>query len=452
MFGPDDENLFSFLTQAPVGIASDPGGVPSNVLQSLVPPPAPPPSPPPQAAPAAAEPPKRRRSLLDTIGRISDVLAKVGGAEALYQPTLDAREDRTLKLGDHERQVLADNLKIAQDKFELGDKGNTRLAMAARGAKAILAANPNADIGAVWNALGQRMQLTPEEIQGVGQQIATDPGFLDGLIAGGTDPKLDQSKYGGNVVYAKGPDGKIVAFQPSITGDGARPILPEGFEAIDPPKAVDLGGRTVLVGTRSGGVNKILPNSEKPGMRGGVPIRERPGFRGGRPIAPPPAKAGDGSANGASVSSILNDFGIVLDGKLDPVADLIRGSTSGAVQNYASKIPGALGIATEGQEKIARLGTIDNALVLALAGGKLGAGVSNADRDFFKEMSGKISDPNSPANSRLAAWDQIKARLRGIKARETAGGGSSTSAAPARSRTPVVRPRGKAGWTIVKVQ
>jgi hypothetical protein len=34
---------------------------------------------------------KPRRSFLDVLGGISDVLAKVGGAEPLYQPTLDAR-------------------------------------------------------------------------------------------------------------------------------------------------------------------------------------------------------------------------------------------------------------------------------------------------------------------------------------------------------------------------
>jgi hypothetical protein len=71
-----------------------PGVAQANVLQQLpdaqpAPVQAPPPPPPPPAPVAA---PHKRRSLLDTIGRISDVLAKVGGADALYQPTLDARE------------------------------------------------------------------------------------------------------------------------------------------------------------------------------------------------------------------------------------------------------------------------------------------------------------------------------------------------------------------------
>lgn len=40
----------------------------------------------PQVAPG-----RQRRSLLETLGGVADVIARVGGAEALYQPTLDAR-------------------------------------------------------------------------------------------------------------------------------------------------------------------------------------------------------------------------------------------------------------------------------------------------------------------------------------------------------------------------
>jgi hypothetical protein len=144
-------------------------------------------------------------------------------------------------------------------------------------------------------------------------------------------------------------------------------------------------------------------------------------------------KAGSGSDD---VNAILQDFNIKLSGKEDPVANLIKGSTSGYIENIASMVPGALGKSTPGQENIGRLETIDNALVLALAGGKLGAGVSNADRDFFKEMSGKISDPNIPSNRRIAAWQQIKARLRGIERRA-----AQPTAKPAARQAPVARPR-----------
>lgn len=132
----------------------------------------------------------------------------------------------------------------------------------------------------------------------------------------------------------------------------------------------------------------------------------------------------------SDVAQILQDFGIRVDGKEDPVADLIKDSTSGWLQYGASMIPGAFGYSTKGQENIGRLETIDNALVLAIAGGKLGAGVSNADRDFFKEMSGKISDPTIPTGQRLAAWDQVKGRLRGILNRE-----STPAKAPARTNS-----------------
>jgi hypothetical protein len=147
----DSANILSVLQMlAPPPGADAPDvqlpGVASNVLQQLpssVPQAAPMPvQAPPPPPPAATEAPHRRRSLLDTIGRISDVLAKVGGADALYEPTLNAREDRALKLGDHGRLVDSENVKLATDKFDLGDKQNLRVGQAARGLKAIMTQNP----------------------------------------------------------------------------------------------------------------------------------------------------------------------------------------------------------------------------------------------------------------------------------------------------------------------
>lgn len=253
----DPDNLFQLL----VGQAQQ-APEQSNVLQAAQPAPMPVQTPPPPAPVAVAEPHKRR-SLLDTIGRISDVLAKVGGADALYQPTLDAREDRGLKLGDHSRLVDSENIKLATDKFDLGDKQNLRIGQAARGLKAIMTQNPNADVGQAWNALASHMQLDPATAQSFGSIFTTHPEEIDGVIASMTDPKLQQSKYSGSVVYAKDSNGKIVAFQPSLNDDGGRSILPDGYSAIEPSKVVDLGGSAAVVGN-SGQSKVILPKTVRP--------------------------------------------------------------------------------------------------------------------------------------------------------------------------------------------
>lgn len=257
----DPDNIFQIL------MGNSPAGGQSNVLQGMAPQPRAPQEPTPaadiaQAAVAASPPtPKPRRSLIDTIGRISDVFAKVGGAEALYQPTLDAREKHGFDVQDHGLKVDEATIKNATDKFDLGDKHNARLGQAARGLKAIQAAG--GDINQAWPVLAQRMQLDPDTISSVGQALASDPHALDGLIGAATDPKYDQSKYSGSVVYAKGPDGKIVAFQPSLSNDGGRSILPDGYSAIEPSKVLDLGGSAAVVGN-SGERKVILPKTAKP--------------------------------------------------------------------------------------------------------------------------------------------------------------------------------------------
>lgn len=169
----------------------------TNVLQAAAPPPAPI-APVPVAAPAApaptaapAEPPRKRRSVIETIGRLADVFAKVGGAEALYEPTLNARADRTFGMEDRQRKISADEIALATGKFELGDAQNARLGQFARGLKAIQAGG--GDINTALPVLGQRMQIDPETIQAVQQEIATNPNALDGLIAATTEAKQGSS-------------------------------------------------------------------------------------------------------------------------------------------------------------------------------------------------------------------------------------------------------------------
>lgn len=126
----------------------------------------------------------------------------------------------------------------------------------------------------------------------------------------------------------------------------------------------------------------------------------------------------------------------------DPVADLIRKSTSGGAEKLGADIVGFIpesmgGGATKGMEAIGALEVIASELTLALLpGNKLGAGVSNEDRKMFEKLVGEMANPNIPAGKRLAAWGQLKARMGRIfgvaepKAAGSAAGGGKTPVIP----------------------
>lgn len=132
--------------------------------------------------------PRERRSVLDTVGRIADVLARVGGAEALYQPTLDARQDREFAIEDRQRAIDLDALKTAltrqqiqQGENELADAGLGKVGLAVRGLQAIQARGGNT--AQAWPVLAQQIGLDPERTRVIGEAIATDPNAVFGLNA-----------------------------------------------------------------------------------------------------------------------------------------------------------------------------------------------------------------------------------------------------------------------------
>jgi hypothetical protein len=92
----------------------------------------------------------------------------------------------------------------------------------------------------------------------------------------------------------------------------------------------------------------------------------------------------------------------------DKVAKLIDESTSGGAQkNAADLYEWATGKGTPGAEKIAQLATVTNDITLNLLKGKLGSGISNADREFLQARSGDIANPKLASNVRHKAWRQF---------------------------------------------
>jgi len=274
------------------------GGNPVNVMQQAgITPDMAQPAPVPQAPQPAAQAPRPRRSLLETIGRISDVLATTGGAQPLYEPTINAREDRA-------RQIQADQQKLAMGNFELGDKGNARTGMAVRGLQAIMRQNPNADPSTVWPLIAQQAGVDPEHISQLSQVFATNPAAIDGLAEALNG---HEGKYAKQVNIAVDPStGKTIAYQVDDMGNVHQVQLPENYNPVDPIQAVNTGGETKLVRRNSGTVAKILPNTERPGAAADRNSRER--IAGNRDataitIAGMPARAQPGQAGGPSAAA-----------------------------------------------------------------------------------------------------------------------------------------------------
>lgn len=95
----------------------------------------------------------------------------------------------------------------------------------------------------------------------------------------------------------------------------------------------------------------------------------------------------------------------------DRLSKLIKQSTSGGLESAAAGVSGFFGRSTPGAKAIAQIGTLVNNIVLERMNGKLGAGVSNEDREFFKSLQGNLDNPSIPVETRLAAWNEAKRRM-----------------------------------------
>lgn len=272
------------------------GGNPVNVMQQAgIDPNMPQPAPVSQAPEPAAQAPRPRRSLLETIGRISDVLATTGGAQPLYEPTINAREDRA-------RQIQSDQQKLAAGAFELGDKGNARAGMALRGLQAIQRAG--GDVNAAWPILAQQAGIPPERAAQMAQIFGQDPRAIDGLAETFNG---HEGKYAKQVNIAVDPaTGNTIAYQVDDAGNVHQVQLPENYNPVDPMQTVDLGGKTGIIGRNSGNIKRIIPKTERPGGAADRASRER--IAGGRnvtaiTIAGMPARAQPGQGGGPSAAA-----------------------------------------------------------------------------------------------------------------------------------------------------
>lgn len=360
-----------------------------------------------------------RRSLLDTVGQISDVLAKVGGAQALYQPTIDARQDRQLTLGDHARAVDLEKLKLASNQMDNTTQAGKIAGQAVRGVKAILAANPGADPTKVWQAMAAQTGVDPAHTAAIAQAIAQDPNSLSGLDAALNGAgKTDATKYGGTAIYATGPDGKLAVFQPGLGDQAGRSILPEGYTPVDPTKVVNLGGETALIGDKTGTTKQILQNTIRPDtVANNQTQRDIAKGRNDTQITiagmPAREKSGGGAAKGDPYSAFTSSVSGLrsLDNSLnDLVSDPNIHGATGLIGGHLNLTSGQRAI----QAKIESLS--GQAIPAAIAAIKASGGASpravSEITGEAKGLVGAIQNRNQDPNDYISNVNAARARLR----------------------------------------
>lgn len=103
-------------------------------------------------------------------------------------------------------------------------------------------------------------------------------------------------------------------------------------------------------------------------------------------------------------------------GKEDKIEQLIKSSTSGAIERGAASVVGWFpeavgGGSTSGMKSLRSVESLASGIVLDLMNRKLGAGISNADREFIVGQLGDVGNGMKPYEERLAAWRQAKNRM-----------------------------------------
>lgn len=237
------------------------------------------------AAPQPTRAPRERRTVLDTVGRIADALAKAGGASPLYQPTLDAREDRRFALEDRQRGIDLEALKMALTRQqmqagaqqletgqnELTDYSTEKVGLGVRGLQAIQ--KRGGDPVKAWPLIAQQLGIAPERAAIIGDAIQKDPDTLFGLYSA---LNAQKNEFGLQPFYTQDANGNIQAYQ--LGKDGSiRPVdLPEGQTPAGQTAVMDTGGANIVYDKRTGRSVRVTPKSGGP-VAGENPIVDAQG-------------------------------------------------------------------------------------------------------------------------------------------------------------------------------
>lgn len=141
----------------------------------------------------------------------------------------------------------------------------------------------------------------------------------------------------------------------------------------------------------------------------------------------PEAPVGSAAYNNKRFATeVLDTIGFNAETGEDRVSKLIQKSTGGGLQKGGAGVRAFFGGTSPGMAALAEIKPIVRKIVLDKMNGKLGAGISNEDREFITGLAGNVENPDLPVGERLAAWNSFKSIM--LKYANTGGTPAATGA------------------------
>ena len=116
-------------------------------------------------------------------------------------------------------------------------------------------------------------------------------------------------------------------------------------------------------------------------------------------------------------NNILESINYDFKEDYSPIYDQIMSSTSGQFETTLTDVPRYFGVSTSGRVAAADLDNLAKNITTQMTEGKLGSGISNADRDFMQGLVGDIGNTIIPSEERLAAFRRFVEGLKQIRSK-----------------------------------
>lgn len=239
-----------------------------------------------------------------------------------------------------------------------------------------------------------------------------DPNFVRQEMLAATKVKDQLTLFAPKPKEVKRADGSIIFLDENPNSPSyGKEVLPSQATGMTPFQIEDLKVKQGQLGVSKGQLALAQENAVKPvfnAAAGGFvapPSKENPQ---GKFI---PATGIQASKDQQAAVKALQSAGYNPATGEDNISKLIAKSTSGGLEAGAAATLAFFGKSTEGRKAIAALEGTANQIATDLAGGKLGAGISNTDRDFIVSALGDVSNPMKTAAERLSGWTAAKERM-----------------------------------------
>lgn len=313
-------------------------------------------------------------------------------------------------------EVNAQDLKAARDRHDALAGALGPLAAAIQAGKPV---THNDVFGAAQQLLGSNV-ISQKDLASIPMQAERLPQYIMGLVASNENSRKALEMYLPKAMIA---GGTVINTNPMAFG-GIGNRLADVSMTAGQEAANKIAQQQLSVSQGQLGVSQGQLAATQAAQRQALDLANRPVFSEAgqgfisRPTAAQPAGAFTplpgvkASQDQRAALKALKTAGYDPATGEDNISKLISESTSGGLQAASAGALGFLfGSSTSGMKAIGALAGTANQIALDIVGGKLGAGISNDDRNFIASALGDVANPYKTAEERLAGWTAAKDRM-----------------------------------------